>query len=193
MTQIADAMNEAGFDVYLPHRDGMEFRLILEVLVERGWSQTTAAAFLHAAIFALDVYQVAIDCDAMVWNLNGRVPDEGAVSEASRAWTLGKPLVAFKEDVRTMIAGRDNPLLVGLVEFETVSRLEELGETVARAIANHTDEPLPVERMPSRLRQAVLDGRQLWDAMCESEAHLNDEMIANVVESLFSPGEERLI
>lgn len=193
MTQIADAMNEAGFDVYLPHRDGMEFRLILEVLVERGWSQTTAAAFLHAAIFALDVYQVAIDCDAMVWNLNGRVPDEGAVSEASMAWSLGKPLVAFKEDVRTMIAGRDNPLLVGLVEFETVSRLEELGETVARAIANHTDEPLPVERMPSRLRQAVLDGRQLWDAMCESEAHLNDEMIANVVESLFSPGEERLI
>lgn len=193
MTQIADAMNEVGFDVYLPHRDGMEFRLILEVLVERGWSQTTAAAFLHAAIFALDVYQVAIDCDAMVWNLNGRVPDEGAVSEASMAWTLGKPLVAFKEDVRTMIAGRDNPLLVGLVEFETVSRLEELGETVARAIANHTDEPLPVERMPSRLRQAVLDGRQLWDAMCESEAHLNDEMIANVVESLFSPGEERLI
>lgn len=193
MTQIADVMNEVGFDVYLPHRDGMEFRLILEVLVERGWSQTTAAAFLHAAIFALDVYQVAIDCDAMVWNLNGRVPDEGAVSEASMAWTLGKPLVAFKEDVRTMIAGRDNPLLVGLVEFETVSRLEELGETVARAIANHTDEPLPVERMPSRLRQAVLDGRQLWDAMCESEAHLNDEMIANVVESLFSPGEERLI
>lgn len=193
MTQIADVMNEVGFDVYLPHRDGMEFRLILEVLVERGWSQTTAAAFLHAAIFALDVYQVAIDCDAMVWNLNGRVPDEGAVSEASMAWTLGKPLVAFKEDVRTMIAGRDNPLLVGLVEFETVSRLEDLGETVARAIANHTDEPLPVERMPSRLRQAVLDGRQLWDAMCESEAHLNDEMIANVVESLFSPGEERLI
>lgn len=193
MTLIAAAMNEAGFEVYLPHRDGMEFRLILEVLVERGWPRATAAAFLHAAIFALDVYQVAVDCDAMVWNLNGRVPDEGAVSEASMAWTLGKPLVAFKEDVRTMIAGRDNPLLVGLVEFETVSRLEELGETVARAIASHVDEPLPVERMPSRLRQAVLDGRQLWDAMQESETHLNDAMIAHVVESLFSPGEERLI
>src|SRR5690606_31845838 len=121
------------------------------------------------------------------------VPDEGAVSEASMAWTLGKPLVAFKEAVRTMIAGRDNPLLVGLVAFETVSRWGALGGTVARAIANHTAEPWPGARGRARWRQAVLDGRQLWDAMCESEAHLNDEMIANVVESLFSPGEERLI
>src|SRR5687767_8611165 len=79
MTAIADALCDAGYDVYLPHRDGMEFRLILEVLVERGWTPATAAHFLHAAIFALDVYQLAVECDALVWNLNGRVPDEGAV------------------------------------------------------------------------------------------------------------------
>lgn len=189
MTSIADALVAEGYRVYLPHRDGMEFRLILEVLVERGWPAPTAAAFLHAAIFALDVYQVAIDCDAMVWNLNGRVPDEGAVSEAAIAWTLGKPLIAYRDDVRSLIAGRYNPLLVGLVEFETVDRIADIPEAIAIAIETSRDESVPVERMPARLRQAVLDGRRLWDAMQECNATLNDTLIADVVEELFSPPE----
>lgn len=190
MTAIADDLLGAGYDVYLPHRDGMEFRLILNVLVDRGWSPATAAAFLHAAIFALDVYQLAIDCEAMVWNLNGRVPDEGAVSEAAIAWTLGKPLVAFKDDVRSLIAGRDNPLIVGLVEFEVTADRDDLAEAIAVAIASSEDEPLPVERMPAKLRQAVLDGRRLWDVMQASDVPLDDRTIADVVEELFSPGEE---
>ncbi|MCH8223164.1 MAG: nucleoside 2-deoxyribosyltransferase, partial [Chloroflexi bacterium] len=91
MTAIAEVLCASGYRVFLPHRDGMEFRLVHRVLVERGWPAPQAAEFLHAAIFALDVYQLAIDCDALVWNLNGRTPDEGAVSEAAIAWTLGKP------------------------------------------------------------------------------------------------------
>ncbi len=189
MTAIAEVLVDVGYEVYLPHRDGMEFRLILEVLVERGWTPAVAAAFLHAGIFALDVYQLAIDCGAMVWNLNGRVPDEGAVSEAAIAWTLGKPLVAFKDDVRSLIAGRDNPLLAGLVEFTTVECIADLPETLAATIDRSTDEPVPVERMPVRLRQAVLDGRRLWDAMREHDAALNDAVIADVVEELFAPPE----
>lgn len=189
MAAIADALVADGFRVYLPHRDGMEFRLILEVLVERGWEPPTAAAFLHAAIFALDVYQLAIDCDAMVWCLNGRVPDEGAVSEAAIAWTLGKPLVAFKNDVRTLIAGRDNPLLAGLVDFQTVDAVEEIPEALATLIEQSTDEPVPVERMPAKLRRAVLDGRRLWDAMQDRRAAHNDVLIADVVEELFAPPE----
>jgi nucleoside 2-deoxyribosyltransferase len=189
MTAIADALVRDGFRVYLPHRDGMEFRLILDVLVERGWEPPVAAAFLHAGIFALDVYQLAVDCDAMVWNLNGRVPDEGAVSEAAIAWTLGKPIIAYKDDVRSLIAGRVNPLLVGLVDFETVESIEEIPETLALAIERSPDEPVPVERMPAKLRRAVLDGRRLWDAMQDRNATLNDAAIADVVEELFSPPE----
>jgi len=97
MRTIADVLCEAGFVVYLPHRDGMEFRLIHRILVKRSWEPAQAAHFLHAAIFALDVFQLAVECDAMVWNLNGRVPDEGAVSEAAMAWTLGNSADALKE------------------------------------------------------------------------------------------------
>lgn len=189
MTAIADALCREGFRVYLPHRDGMEFRLILEVLVERGWEPPVAAAFLHEGIFALDLYQLAVDCDAMVWNLNGRVPDEGAVSEAAIAWTLGKPLVAYRDDVRSLIAGRNNPLLVGLVEFTTVERIGDLPEAIGAAIGSSQDEAVPVERMPARLRKAVLAGRRLWDAMQDQHATLNDELIAGVVEELFAPRE----
>src|SRR5688572_18843306 len=133
MTAIADCLTRAGYLVYLPHRDGMEFRLVLDVLVERGWSTATAGEFLHAAIFALDVYQLAIECDAMVWNLNGRTPDEGAVAEAAMAWTLGKPLVAYKDDVRSLISGRVNPLLAGMVDFEIIGDLEQLPQSLAAA------------------------------------------------------------
>jgi nucleoside 2-deoxyribosyltransferase len=75
MSAIADVLCEAGFTVYLSHRDGMEFRLILDELVERNWPAPQAAQFLHAAIFALDVYQLAVECQAVAWNLNGRVPE----------------------------------------------------------------------------------------------------------------------
>lgn len=190
MTAIADALVAEGYRVYLPHRDGMEFRLVLEVLVDRGWPAAKAAAFLHAAIFALDVYQLAIDCDAMVWNLNGRVPDEGAVSEAAIAWTLGKPLVAFSDDVRSLIAGRTNPLLAGLVDFQMVNRVSEITDALTTAIASSPGEPVPVERMPEKLRRAVLDGRRLWDAMQEVGDGLCDSTIADVVEELFAPPEE---
>jgi nucleoside 2-deoxyribosyltransferase len=190
MKAIADALTEAGYAVYLPHRDGMEFRLILNILVERGWPAPQAAHFLHAAIFALDVYQLAVECDAMVWNLNGRTPDEGAVSEAAIAWTLGKPLIAYKDDVRTLIAGRSNPLLVGLVDFETVDEIPEIPEALASAMLKHADAPPDSESMPAKLRRAVEDGRKLWESMVERDAHCHDRLIADVVTELFAPSQE---
>ena len=189
MAQIADVLVADGYAVYLPHRDGMEFRLIHEVLVDRGWDPATAAAFLHAGIFALDVYQLAADCDAMVWNLNGRVPDEGAVSEAAIAWTLGKPLIAYKDDVRSLIAGRYNPLLVGLVDFVHVESIAAIPDALATAIEDNCDVPLPFDRLPAKLRRTLEDGRRLWDVMTDRAARLNDEVIAQVVEELFAPRE----
>jgi len=190
MTEIADTLCESGYTVYLPHRDGMEFRLILEVLVERGWPAAKAAHFLHAAIFALDVYQLAVACDAVVWNLNGRTPDEGAVSEAAMAWTLGKPIVAYKDDVRSLIAGRVNPLLVGMVDFETVEEIAAIPPALAEAIAAQPVLPVTLDDMPPRLRRAAHDGHQLWQTMEAHDAQYNDELIADVVTELFAPREE---
>ena len=187
MTAIAHVLCEAGFAVYLPHRDGMEFRLVHEVLVDRGWPAPRAAQFLHAAIFALDVYQLAIECDSVVWNLNGRTPDEGAVSEAAIAWTLGKPLVAYRDDVRSLIAGRVNPLLVGLVEFETVEEIAAIPGTLEEQLAKRPPRRYRTSDLTDRLRQAAEEGRQLWQALRVAEAYDDNDRIADVVADLFAP------
>ena len=187
MTAIADVLCENGYQVYLPHRDGMEFRLVHDVLIERDWPAATAAAFLHAAIFALDVFQLARACDAMVWNLNGRTPDEGAVAEAAIAWTLGKPLVAYCDDVRSLISGRMNPLLVGMVDFQTVEEIEAIPRAMAEALVKATPQQDAPGRLPPRLQRAVEEGGQLWRAMTDRSDEPDDERIADVVTELFAP------
>ena len=194
MTAIADQLMESGYTVYLPHRDGMEFRLILDVLIERNWDTPTAAQFLHEAIFALDVYQLVIECEAMVWNLNGRTPDEGAVSEAAMAWVLGKPLIAYQDDVRSLIQGRVNPLLVGMVEFESVDEIGLIPDTLSAAINNQEiTSPVSTDQLPFKVQKAVKAGQVLWKAHCSEGAQENNEMIASVVEELFAPNDPSTI
>lgn len=186
MTAIADLLCEAGHFVYLPHRDGMEFRHVHHVLMRDGWEPPVAAHFLHEAIFALDIYQLVEACDSIVWNLNGRTPDEGAVSEAAIAWTLGKPLVAYKEDVRSLITGRDNPLLVGMVSFRTLSEMSTIPDALHEAIKCSTCPPTPIDLLPPAVQTAVRQGRELWRVMQAEGAPGDNERIAGVVTELFA-------
>jgi nucleoside 2-deoxyribosyltransferase len=185
MTAIANALRDEGFAVYLPHSDGMEFRLVHHCLTSRGWEPALAAKFLHQAIFALDVFQLVSECDSVVWNLNGRVPDEGAVSEAAIAWTLGKPMIAYKDDVRSLITGRDNPLLVGLVDFEVVRSLAEIVPALREQIATAPATASP--RLPKGVSEWVERGRRLWAAMREHDATGDSAAIADFVAELFAP------
>lgn len=189
MTTIAEALTASGYQVYLPHRDGMEFRLVLEVLIARGWDRTIAAQFLHEAIFALDVYQVIVECDALVWNLNGRTPDEGAVSEAAIAWTLGKPIVAYQDDVRSLIAGRVNPLLVGLVDFERVDEVDAIVPALGELLEQQPPPVIVCDDLPPRLKRACEDGAALWKAMAQEQAYCENEILADCVTELFAPAE----
>jgi len=194
MTAIANQLIDSGYTVYLPHRDGMEFRLILNVLVERNWDAPTAAQFLHEAIFALDVYQLVIECEAMVWNLNGRTPDEGAVSEAAMAWILGKPLIAYQDDVRSLIQGRVNPLLVGMVDFKSVDEIELIPDMLTAAIKTQgLKSSAATEQLPLKVQQAVKAGQVLWEALCSEGAQEDNELIASVVEELFAPNDPSAI
>ncbi|HEY0983073.1 nucleoside 2-deoxyribosyltransferase [Schlesneria sp.] len=188
MTAIADVLVEAGHSVYLPHRDGMEFRLVREVLIEQGWEAALAGQFLHEAIFALDVYQLVVACDAVVWNLNGRVPDEGAVSEAAMAWTLGKPMIAYQDDVRSMIAGRMNPLLVGLVDFTSVQHIHEIPAALHAECRKFPPRKFDLEHLPKRVRTAVARGTELWNALRKESAYGENRIIAECVTTLFAPG-----
>ncbi|HEY5313194.1 MAG TPA: nucleoside 2-deoxyribosyltransferase [Pirellulales bacterium] len=187
MVLIADALRLADFDPFVPHADGMEFAQLEPCLVGRGCEPSAAGQVLHQAIFALDVYQVMAGCASLVLNMNGRVPDEGAVAEAAMAWTLGKPIVIFKADARSKIAGRDNPLIVGQTDFETVEKIEWLPERLlARQaeIAFDTDHCVPC---PRHLQRTLSAGERLWDRLQDFGGARPSEPLVDLILELFEP------
>lgn len=165
MRQIAEELSRAGFETFLPQRDGLEMSKCVERLVAGGMERAEANALLSRAVFKLDVYQVLENCQAMVVNLNGRVPDEGAVSEAAMAWSAGKAVVGYKADSRSVFEGADNPLVTGLFGF---SLADSIGDAVSRLVEL-------VEGGQSNLHQgtahsAVLDahleeGGRIWEML----------------------------
>lgn len=188
MIQIAAVLAGAGFEPFVPHADGMEFAQVLPVLAEWGYDEAAAGAWLHAAIFALDTYQVCEGCGSLVFNMNGRVPDEGAVAEATMAWMLGKPVVLFKDDARSAIAGRDNPLVIGPARFETVDELARLPEVLAARLAAC---PTPQSwQVPCALHLAetLAAGAGLWQALSALEPPRDAAAVARLVLDQFGPG-----
>jgi hypothetical protein len=163
----------------------MEFAQVHPYLVARGFDPLEVGQLLHTAIFALDVYQVVQGCGSLVFNMNGRVPDEGAVAEAAMAWTLGKVVVLFKEDARSMIAGRDNPLLAGLTDFEIATELEQLGEALGQRLAAHAIGPEWQINCPPHLRRTVELGERLWTRLQSLGEYRPAEPIAEFVWELF--------
>ncbi|HZZ72375.1 MAG TPA: nucleoside 2-deoxyribosyltransferase [Pirellulales bacterium] len=191
MNQIAAVLRRAGFEPFVPHADGMEFAQVHPFLVARGCDPAEVGQLLHAAVFALDLYQVLAGCGSVVFNMNGRVPDEGAVAEAAMAWTLGKVVVLFKEDARSMIAGRDNPLLAGMTEFHVETDLAGLGAALARRIAEH---PLGADwqtRLPPHLLRPLQQGERLWNRLQELGDDRPPGPVAEMIGEIFGPARDR--
>lgn len=123
MRLIASALEEAGYSVFLPQRDGLEFAELFPLFLKKGISVQEAQTILNMAIFSLDVFEI-IDSAGLVLNMNGRVPDEGAMVEAGIAWAHDKVVVIFRTDSRSLIEGNCNPLVLGLSDFSWVDNYE---------------------------------------------------------------------
>ncbi|HEV3025252.1 MAG TPA: nucleoside 2-deoxyribosyltransferase, partial [Pirellulales bacterium] len=183
MEAIAGALRAHGFEPWLPHADGLEFAKVLPYLTDEGYDSAAAGRLLHEAIFALDVYQVVLGCGSLVLNINGRVPDEGAVSEAAIAWTLGKPIVIYKADARSKVSGRDNPLVVGLTRFETVDEIGAIGEALAMQIADSGLDPHAAVSCSPHLYGTVAAGQRLWRRLVAMNGDRQVQRVAAAVMS----------
>ncbi len=168
MSRIAGVLEAAGYQTFLPHRDGLE-RFVLPLSRLPGTDLPGIAAAgrtLERAIFALDLYQIVERCDALVFNMNGRVPDEGGVAESALAFASGKPVVIYKHDHRSLLGGRDNPLLIGLSgDFAAVGSLGALPERLETALAaaeRDAASPYRGEAIPPRVRRSLRRGRRIW-------------------------------
>lgn len=157
MNAIAGVLENAGFQTFLPHRDG------IEAYVLRFGNSPLSSAIpamrrkLDFAIFSLDVYELVERCDGVICNLNGRVPDEGMIVEASIAYTAGRPLILFKHDIRAPFGGFDNSMLTSLTRGKIVRDLHKIPEAVGAAISR----PVHGAALSDDLKKAIAYGKRL--------------------------------
>ena len=177
MEMLAETLERAGFRTFLPHRDGFFYAALVPEVMKAGYPRDIAQGLVRQAMFALDVYQVLIGCDGIVVNLNGRVPDEGAVAAGAIAWAAGRAVVLFKDDARSLVEGLDHPLIAGLGGFRVVQCSEDLPKVLARVLKEN-QAPVQVEAFPMPLQPVLSRGRRLTEATSEGETkHLVRTMI----------------
>jgi len=96
---VAKSLEAAGFTTYLPQRDGIEVGRVM-ALVNHPFIEGPIADDIMLKVrkwvFALDMFQLLERCQSLVFNLDGRTPDDGSVVETAAAFTAGKPLVIYK-------------------------------------------------------------------------------------------------
>ncbi len=101
--KMAKVLEDAGYEVFLPQRDGIEAAQL------EGKSEEE----LVKMIFSLDEGKVK-ESDIVFMNLDGRVPDEGACVELGLAYAYGKRCYGFKTDTRAAERNLDlNPMITG--------------------------------------------------------------------------------
>jgi nucleoside 2-deoxyribosyltransferase len=158
MQAIADQLEKKGMATFLPHRDGLESWLMPLSGMPLQDMVPGVRRRVDQAIFALDVYQLLEECDAIVVNLNGRVPDEGALVEASIAWATGLPVVYYKHDHRAPFGGYDNAMVTGLTRGRSVDSVRRIPAAVRKACAGHEVSP----REPNaELERTLRAGRRI--------------------------------
>ncbi|HEY1067832.1 MAG TPA: nucleoside 2-deoxyribosyltransferase [Pirellulales bacterium] len=192
MAEIAEALSAAGFETWLPQRDGLEFAQVQPFLDREGYDPVAVGHLVHEAVFALDAYQVLVNCGSLVLNLNGRTPDEGAVSEAAMAWAMGKPIVMYKADVRTLALSRDNPLVVGLTDFTVVPEISAIAPALKSAfVEQQPDEKRTVE-VPRHVALPLQRGGRLWERLLALGAERSTPAVATALIEIFDPEKRRL-
>ena len=119
--RLTEKLEELGFEVFLPQRDGIESR--------REPYSRMASAELQRAIHAFDRERV-LESDIFLMVLDGRVPDEGACVELGLAHAQkhllknDKLLIGLHTDIRGAFpGGRLNAMVGG--SFDSVADSEE--------------------------------------------------------------------
>lgn len=101
--QLTAILEDAGYDVFLPQRDGFEAAQL----------QGLSPKEVCDKIFNKDTSEIK-DCDIFFMILDGCVPDPGACVELGIAHSLDKRCYGFKTDTRSLELNVDlNPLIEG--------------------------------------------------------------------------------
>jgi len=168
MTALSEIIESAGCRTFLPHRDGLERYVMPQINNPvSGVPFFPARRWIDRAIFCLDIYQIVERCDALVFNMNGRVPDEGGVVETAIACAAGKPLVIYKNDCRAPYGGGDNSMLTGLCHpAETVNNIHDIPEALGKAVESASVRKDKTSiRLSQSIHKSVETGGRIWEMM----------------------------
>jgi len=172
--EIALVLEKAGFVTYQPQRDGIELAQVMGDINAPPLPAEVVTAvmpFVRKLVFAVDVYQLLDRCRSVVFNLDGRVPDDGSVMEAAVGWTAGLPVVIYKTTPITMLGGHDNPMVAGLsMRWSDVDDVADLPKAVAAAVALDKRLGGPRYQPGSHAQRVVALGRKVWRRMPEIHA-----------------------
>ena len=114
--QLTQELEERGFTVFLPQRDGVE--------ISKSPYNEMASDELRQTIFAVDRDKI-LEADVFLFVLDGRVPDEGACVELGIAYgqkhllQRDKLLIGLQTDIRTAFAFlgiKLNPMIYGSLD-----------------------------------------------------------------------------
>ena len=158
MRSISNVLEKSGYETFLPQRDGVEAFVMNSVdgVIANAWLARPFNRIVNRAVFSLDVYEIIERCEAFVFNMNGRVPDEGGVVELAMAYATGKPIVIYKNDVRSLACGQDAPMLTG-VTGHRACEIAAIPALLAEAI-RQTPPPTDL-KLPSKVAKVVRHGR----------------------------------
>jgi nucleoside 2-deoxyribosyltransferase len=185
---IAETLEQAGFSTYLPQRDGLEVGQLMK-LVNKPLMEATAGSklmlLLRQAVFALDCYQLLERCHSVVFNMDGRVPDDGSVVEASAAFAAGQPIVIFKTTPITILDGTDNPMVTGLsTVWSYVSSVEAIAPALVQACDRVAAAGPYTYAPPPHLRDVLAVGADVWRFLEDFRAHNPEAELRDIVEAL---------
>ena len=192
MSAIAKVLEDAGFQTFLPHRDGIEGYVMRFSNTSFPSTISRIRTRIDYAIFSLDVYELIERCSAVVCNLNGRVPDEGMIVEAALAYAAGKPLLLFKDDARAPSGGYDNSMLTSLVQGKIVRKLNTLPSVLKQELSQKID-AVPLS---GALKKAVSYGRRIAAVMQRLPENLgkkrwSEEVLSKVIDEAFALQSQR--
>ena len=163
---VAKSLEGAGFTTYLPQRDGIEVGRVM-ALVNHPFIEGPIADDIMLQVrkwvFALDMFQLLERCQSLVFNLDGRTPDDGSVVETAAAFTAGKPLVIYKTSPITMLGRRRQP--DGhrpVVELEV--RRQGRGRATAVKAAVAAAKPYDYAGPPN-VAGLIKEGEEVWDVL----------------------------
>jgi nucleoside 2-deoxyribosyltransferase len=192
---IATSLEKANFTTYLPQRDGIEVGRVMGLLNHPMLEGTSIAQHVmldvRKWVFALDMFQLLERCQSLVFNLDGRAPDDGSVVETAAAFTAGKPIVIFKTTPITMLAGADNPMVEGLsTSWSYVDKAAAVPKAIATAVAGMTKAQYDYAGPPN-VAALMGEGKEVWDVL-EGLRALPKETPEQWIEWLLKIAEELL-